>query len=501
MEQQDELYQLIKSLTKSEKKFFTQYVNIYEKGSSPVYLQVFNFLNEEPEYNEERLFKKFRDQAFKKNYPVTKHYLKQLIVKTMRHSELTVREDRDLTVHILDIKRLMAKGLMPMAKKMIEKLKEEAYDDEKFQDMLHLIAMQRGLISLGYYRHEPEINLDTLDEEEELVFEKIKQLRQLMNCSIKLYGLMYHETNIAPDEAQRQIEELAQKQYLQSYEVLLSAKAKHTYLQFWTLYYCALGDRKRHFEYASKKLDFVKHEKIPHTVTNWLIIAYNDYMGASLLSGIYTDFEPRLKLLEDMVINSQFHDADRFQTVSLYGLIYYTRQNNEKKVRKYIEYAKEGITRLSPFLRKSFIYTLRTTIAYAQLQLKDYDSCLKEVNELMALTNGETRRDYVGHVKIINLMLRYEMKEYNYLAYLLKNTYRFFVSYLFTTTMHKFVIAYLKDALKTKGRLQMQSLNKDYLEMLGNMRLNPSEADTALAMMIEDYLKRGTKEEVGELVN
>lgn len=44
----DELFQLIKALSKSEKKFFTQYVNLYEKGSSPLYLQVFNFLNEEP---------------------------------------------------------------------------------------------------------------------------------------------------------------------------------------------------------------------------------------------------------------------------------------------------------------------------------------------------------------------------------------------------------------------------------------------------------------------
>ena len=81
METQDELFQLITSLSKSEKKFFTQYVNLYEKGSSPIYLQLFDFLNTEESYSDERIFKKFRDPQFKKTYAVTKHYLKNLIVK------------------------------------------------------------------------------------------------------------------------------------------------------------------------------------------------------------------------------------------------------------------------------------------------------------------------------------------------------------------------------------------------------------------------------------
>lgn len=161
--QQDELFLLIKSLSKNEKKFFTQYVNLYEKRSNPIYLQLFNFLNARETYSEAEVFKKFRDKTFQKNYAVTRHYLKNLIIKTLRHSELTVREEHDLTVYVLDIKRLMAKGLFGMAKKMIEKLKTDAYADEKFYDVIQLISMQRGLVSMGYYRYEPDITLDKLE--------------------------------------------------------------------------------------------------------------------------------------------------------------------------------------------------------------------------------------------------------------------------------------------------------------------------------------------------
>ena len=491
----DELFQLIKALSKSEKKFFTQYVNLYEKGSSPLYLQVFNFLNEEPDYSEERLFKKFRDKTFKKNYPVTKHYLKQLIIKTLRHGDLTIREDRDLMVYLLDIKRLMAKGLIPMAKKMLEKLKAEAYEAEKLSDVIHMITMQRGLISMGHYRNQPEVTLDTLDAEEDQLFESIKQMRHIMNASIKLHGLMLHENGELPDENLKQIEQLGKLSYLNNVDALTSVKAKHSTLQFWTLYYCALGDYKQYYDYANRKLEFVKSEKLPVTVSNWLVVAYNHFLAASLLAGKFEGFEDKLKFLEDMELKSQFHDSDRFQTVSIYSLLYYILHNDDEKILKYIEYSQEGLVRLAPFLHRTFTYTLRTIIAYSYLKVGKLDECMKEVNELMALTSGETRRDFVGHVKIINLMLRYRMREYTYLSYLTKNTYRFFVSYLYATPVHKFVIAYLKDSMKAKGRKQLEELNIKASTHLKKLNYNTAtESDMALVMMIDDFLKAGVNE-------
>lgn len=490
MDPQDDLFLLVKSLNKSEKKFFTQYVNLYEKGSSPIYLQVFNFLNDEERYDEEKLFKKFRDQKFRKNYPVTKHYLKNLIIKTMRHSELTVREDKDITVQVLDIKRLMAKGLMPMAKRMIEKLKEEATQAEKLNDLLHLVTMQRGLIAIGHYRNEPQITLETLDDEEELVIEKIRQLRQLMNANIKLHSMMHFEVNNVPADIKREIEQLVKNNYLQHYDGMKSAKARHTFLEFWTLYYCALGDYAKYYEYAQKKLDFVKHEKLPSTVSNWLVIAYNHYMAASLLTGNFTEFEKNLQFLEQMHLNSHFHDADRFQTVSIYALLYYIRQHDEERIQRYIQYSKEGLEKHAPFVHRSFVYSLRTTIAYAYLRLKQYDECLTEVNDLMALTNGETRRDYVGLVRIINLILRFEMKEFSFLANLMKSTYRFFVNYLYTSPVHQFAMSYLKEAMRITDSRKRTELNRQYLEKLAQLRYNPTEANFIIVMMMDDYLRR-----------
>lgn len=488
--QQDELFLLIKSLSKNEKKFFTQYVNLYEKRSNPIYLQLFNFLNARETYSEAEVFKKFRDKTFQKNYAVTRHYLKNLIIKTLRHSELTVREEHDLTVYVLDIKRLMAKGLFGMAKKMIEKLKTDAYADEKFYDVIQLISMQRGLVSMGYYRYEPDITLDKLDEEEELLLEKIKELRRVMNSVIKLYSLMHYELNTLPDEVVKRINELSIQEVLQEPEKLKSAKAIHSAMQFQALYHCSLGNYPQYKQWATRKLKFTQTTTGAHSAAvNWQILSYNHCLGAAFLTKDFDGFEPYIQQLESMELQSAFHDAERFQTVSIYGLLYQLHFNNPERIQHYITYSLSGMERLQPFLRKAFIYTLRTLIAYAYLRTGKKDECLTDVNELLALTNGETRKDYLGHVKIINLMLRYEMKEDLYLSYLLKNTYRYFSNYVYTTPVHQLVIAYLKEALKTKTRREFDKLNDTYRQLLSKTRFNPSEADMALAMMVEDYIR------------
>ena len=176
--------------------------------------------------------------------------------------------------------------------------------------------------------------------------------------------------------------------------------------------------------------------------------------------------------------------------VSIFALLYYIRQNDKKKIEHYIDYCEHGLDRLAPFLNKAFMYTLRACVAYAYLKLKKLDECVREVNDLMSLTNGETRRDYVGHVKIINLMLRFEMKEYHYLSYLLKNTYRFFMTYLHTSPVHKFVISYMRDALKTKDQKSLDALNKTALEQLRALKFHPKESDISLVSLMEDYLSR-----------
>jgi hypothetical protein len=489
MEQADELFLLIKALSKSEKKFFTQYVNIYEKGSSPIYLRLFDFLNEETTYDEEKIFKKFRHKNFRKNYPVTKHYLKNLILKTLRHSDLTVREERDLTVYVLDIKRVMAKGLFGMAKKMIEKLKDEAANDEKFYDIVHLIGMQRSLISMGYYRHEPAVTLDALDEEEEILLEKITTLRKVMNAAIQAYSLMHYEQLNIPESVLKEIQQISKRPVLQHYETLTSAKARHAYLQFWLYYYNVSGDFKKYAEYANKKFEFVKHEKLPlSAAVNWQVLACNHCMSAGLMLRDFSDYQKHFEFLEKLKLQSTFHESERFQTLSIFGLIYYTRHFDAERLDHYISFSKEGIKNLSPFLRKFFTYTLRCALAYACLKQKKLDDCWQEVNELTSLTNGETRKDYIGHVKIINLMLRFEMKEYNYVSYLLKNTYRFFMNYLYTSPVHKFMISYLKEALKTKDESRLASLNRNYLDILQRLKYQPNEAEMALVMMAEDFL-------------
>lgn len=118
----DGLFRLIKSMTKGEKSYFKKSTSSNGVGnSSSNYSKLFDAIAKSSEYDEEALLKKFRKEAFVKNFVETKQYLKTQILRVLRNYNrnksivLKLRED------ISDIEILIQKGLFDLARTQIKK--------------------------------------------------------------------------------------------------------------------------------------------------------------------------------------------------------------------------------------------------------------------------------------------------------------------------------------------------------------------------------------------
>ena len=85
-----ELFKLIKSLSKSEKRFFKLSSSLQSGDKN--YLKIFDFIEKQNEYNEEKLKVEFSKEIFIKHLPSQKNHLYKLILKSLRsfHSEESV---------------------------------------------------------------------------------------------------------------------------------------------------------------------------------------------------------------------------------------------------------------------------------------------------------------------------------------------------------------------------------------------------------------------------
>ena len=82
MKPSTELFNLIKSLSKSEKRFFKLSSSL--QSGEKNYLKIFDYIEKQKDYDEEKLKDYFKKDTFIKHLPSEKNHLYKLILKSLR---------------------------------------------------------------------------------------------------------------------------------------------------------------------------------------------------------------------------------------------------------------------------------------------------------------------------------------------------------------------------------------------------------------------------------
>ena len=136
MKPSEDLFSLIRSLNKSEKRYFKLSVSM-QKGEKK-YLRLFEEVDRMNHYDEQRIKEKFKGQHFIRQLTFTKHYLAKLIMNSLRNFHADRSIDNSLKNLILDIEILYEKRLFGLCNKLLEKGKAIATRYERIPDKLEL---------------------------------------------------------------------------------------------------------------------------------------------------------------------------------------------------------------------------------------------------------------------------------------------------------------------------------------------------------------------------
>lgn len=136
MEKSGNLYQLIKSLTKSEKGYFKKYATFHIRSTDGSnYIKIFNAIDAQSTYSEQKLINKFKYERFINQFAVAKNYLYNIILESLEaYHHSGAMELRGLLnrIEILTDKGLYthAKKLLKKARRMADEMKMLTYIDE-----------------------------------------------------------------------------------------------------------------------------------------------------------------------------------------------------------------------------------------------------------------------------------------------------------------------------------------------------------------------------------
>lgn len=129
---EDSLYQLVKSLNKSEKRFFTLHSKLFNQHKTPKYLQLYRVLEKMPHYDQTYLVEKIKNIIPSKNLNQVKRYLKVHLLEALKLYDQGSDKSIQQFGQISSAKILLERNFIPEAQNKLEAEKKQILADDGF---------------------------------------------------------------------------------------------------------------------------------------------------------------------------------------------------------------------------------------------------------------------------------------------------------------------------------------------------------------------------------
>ena len=173
----NDLHSLIKSLNKQEKRYFKLYASRHVIGKKNNYVRLFDAIDKQAQYSEEKIKKKFKGEVFTKQLHVTKNYLYNLILSSLRLFHEAKSQDKFPTL-IRNVQLLVDKGLFSQSKKLLNKARKTAIENEQFLNLLEVFHWEHRIVHASKDAQKLQEYIDVGFQEELEAIENYKNYLQ-----------------------------------------------------------------------------------------------------------------------------------------------------------------------------------------------------------------------------------------------------------------------------------------------------------------------------------
>ena len=424
----DALFQLVKSLEKSEKRNFKLYVKRNSSSDDLKIVQLFDALDSMAEYDEELLLKK--------NKAITKLQLSNIKASLYKELLASIRllksEDNiDIQLHEqLDYARILYnKGLYHQSLKLLDKIKERARANNQVSYLIQVLFLEKKIEALHITRSMQD-RADTLCNEVEDANKRLTNIGKLSNLALQLYSWY-----IKHGHARNKNDEEAVQQYFDEH-LCVDIKSVEGFYEKLYLYqsYCWYAfirqDFLMYYRYTQKWVDLFEREPFMIGIETTHYIK-----GMHNLLSAHFDLQNEVKFAEELKRFEAFSqsavmgvkDNNRIQTF-LY--LYIARINNHFLLGTFSE-GLELVPEINEFLaeNKIFIDRHRVLVFYYKIASLyfgsgDYDNAIDYLNKIINW-KVDLRTDLQCYARLLHLIAHYEIGNFQLLEYLFKSVYRF----------------------------------------------------------------------------
>lgn len=488
----DSLFLLVKSLKRSEKRHFRLYVKRNNVNSTPLYLDLFNFLDKQVGYNEASILKHVtglkKSQLANVKSSLYKHLLSALrLLHRGVDAGQAIREQVDFA------NILYGKSLYRQSLQVLDKAKKKALDLEMRSLAIEIINFEK-LIESQYITRSIETRAEDLSLSSDLLITQLHREHKFSNLSLQLYGL-YLQMGYA--RTQDDVQHVVQfyKKHVPLYEESNLKFYERLYLyqsNVWV--YKMTHNFAKHYRYAQKWVELF--DSNPSLLANNIPV---------YLKGIHNLLYSQFRGLKRRQFSKTFNRLQYFNSEGEYKLddneetIHQLFLNIHRINKHFIEAdftgALKWIGDLESVLETNVynwdihrVMVFYYGIACIYFGSGNNEKAIEYLNKIINNPERDFRQDIQSFARVLSLIAHFELGNDVLVDYQLKSVYRFLLKQKELNKVHREILSFLRRT-PNMNRYKIKNEFNKLLIVLKDFESSPFERRSFLYLDIISWLE------------
>lgn len=491
---QDHLFQLIKTLTKAEKRNFRLYVTRNQDSEDLKFIRLFDVLDKSKEYDESVIFKKVPEIKKEQLSNLKAHLYKQLLT-SLRLLHKNKNADIDIRENIDYAKVLYNKGLYIQSLRILDKAKGLANFNHQMLLLLEIVEFEK-LIESRHITRAHDGRANELAEDAQKTMNHILNTSLLSNTSLQLYGLYLQMGHARNEEELRKADEFLNQKlpYHAQGTSDMSFFEKIYFFQCHVWHSYIAQNWKNYFKYSYKWVELFENEPIMKiNDTSLYLKGVHNLLNALFMT---LDHERLSKILNntELYLKKHAESLDENTRTLAFHHIYSAKINKhflEGSFTEGVNLIPEIEEQLKEFARtldEHRILIFYYKIACLYFGSGNYDKAIDYLNKIINLKTGTLRTDIQCFARMLQLICHYEKGHFALLEYLIKSVYRFLLKNGDMSGVMQEVLKFLKKSLFIKQK----DLKEEFKELKNRLEIiaqNPFERRSFVYLDIIAWLE------------
>ncbi|MGB0836512.1 MAG: hypothetical protein ACPGRE_00305 [Flavobacteriaceae bacterium] len=490
IEGKEPLFQLIKSLSKSEKRQFKLYVGRLEVNSNANFLALFNVIEKMEVYDEKVILSKTK--IIKRQLSNAKAHLYKQILISLRLSPLhkntrsTIREQLDFASILYN------KGLYKQSLKVLDKAKNLSLNHDELNLAYEIVEMEK-IIESQYITRSLNNRADLLSIQAKELSIRNVFTSKMSNVSLQLYSLFLKEGYAKNDVDQKRVNDYFEARMPVFDHSELGFRERLFYYQACLWRALIVQDFKNSYRFSRKWVDLFDEKPQMKKLNPVFYLKGVNYLLESMFYLRHPKFEDVLaQLFEDNEGESFFVNDNTKSQAFLYA--YQHKINSyfmKGEFTQGLEVVPELLTQIERYkgvVDEHHIMVFYYKIACMYFGSGDNENCIVFLNKIISNKDLKAREDLLCFARVLNLVSHYEAGLDENIEDLIKSTYQFLIKMNEMHQVQRLMIAFLKNLNNLYPR-ELKNAFKDLYEKLLPLRSHPYEGRAFLYLDILAWLE------------